>query len=98
MAPGEAHEAMLDSILQRGRTSKSGRPAVISEAVAEDEFNVGAGGEGASAPLTVQELVAATVLSAAERKSLAKVAKGKEVRVALCNAFAVARSTIWGLC
>lgn len=72
---------MLDSILQHRGGRKPFRPAVISEAVAEDEFNVGAGGEGGAAPLTVQDLLAATELTAVERKSLAKVAKGKEVRL-----------------
>jgi hypothetical protein len=70
---------MLNNILSHRKGSKP-RPEVVTEMVAEGEFNAGGADDG-TPPLTVQDLLDSTSLSKADRKGLAKLAAGTSV----CN-------------
>ena len=74
----EAHAAMLDTVLARKRKARQ-HLEPISEAIPEGEANAGAASDAGGA-LAVAELMDAAGLDKVERKRLARVAKGTEVR------------------
>ena len=91
------HAAMLARILARKRRRPAQRAAdmAMTEVVEEGEQNIGAVSRP-QAPLRVDELVAAAGLDKVERKRLARVARGDQVRWAglACSARKVAGSGV----